>query len=256
MKTNRFLLSLAALILCLSINAQNKIFDKYNEMRSVSSVYISKAMIDMQSNVFAGDVYIGKMAGQLDGVYIISTRDANIKKELRQDLNKFIASEKYELLMKQKSTVSSSSFYIKSKGNKVKELVMITDGAATLKFISLIGDFSLKDIQNIAKSQDTSYHFHFDKEQLTAALDNIELPDIKDFNFDFDFDFDFDADDLKDLKGLENLKDLKDLKKLEKLKDSKSLNKLNGLKIKMEKGKKVTTPKVETKSIDQSKEGI
>lgn len=255
MKTNRFLLSLTALVLCLSMQAQNKIFDKYNEMRGVSSVYISKAMIDTQSSVFTGDVYIGKMAGQLDGVYILSTRDANIKKELRQDLNKFIKNEKYELLMKQKSTVSSSSFYIKSKGSKVKELVMITDGASTLKFISLMGDFSLKDIQNIAKSQDTSYHYHFDKEQLTAALDHIEIPDMKDFDFDFDFnfDFDFDTDDLKELKDLENLKDLK---KLERLKSSKSLDKLKDLKKKIEKGEKVTIQKIERQAIGQSKEGI
>lgn len=65
---------------------------------------------------------------------------------MRKDIEQFIQRGKYELLMKQKGRVSRSAFYVKRKGDKVKELVMVTDGAATLKFISLTGDLTLKDI--------------------------------------------------------------------------------------------------------------
>lgn len=59
--------------------------------------------------------------------------------------------------MKQKGVVSRSAFYVKRKGtDQVRELIMITDGAATLKFVSLIGDLTLKDIQKI-----TSYQVNF-----------------------------------------------------------------------------------------------
>lgn len=65
---------------------------------------------------------------------------------MQKDIEQFIQRGKHELLIKQKGRVSCSAFYVKRKGDKVKELVMITDGTATLKFISLTGDLTLKDI--------------------------------------------------------------------------------------------------------------
>lgn len=161
MKTIRLFLMTSVMLLSFTLNAQNSIFDKYSDMKDVSSVYISKTMIEMQPDLYTKDLYIGKVAGQLDAVYVISTMENNVKKDMRKDIEQFIQRGKYELLMKQKGRVSRSAFYVKRKGDKVKELVMITDGAATLKFISLIGDLTLKDIQNITNYQHTSQNFIF-----------------------------------------------------------------------------------------------
>lgn len=155
MKTVKTLLTVLALIGCLTGYAQqNSVFEKYNDMREISSVFISKAMIELNPNLYTNnDVYIGKVAGQLDAVYIISTMSVNIKKDMRADIDNFIEKGKYELLMKQKGIHTRSAFYIKRQGtDKVKELIMVTD-AATLKFISLIGDLTLKDIQSITRYQ-------------------------------------------------------------------------------------------------------
>lgn len=211
MKTMRFFLVLSVLLFSYTAHAQNSIFDKYNDMDKVSSVYISKTMIEMQPDLRAKNLYIGKVAGQLDAVYIVSTMDNNIKKNMRKDIEHYLEKGKYEMLMKQKGTVSRSAFYVKKKGNRVKELVMITDGAASLKFIVLSGDLTLKDIQNITTSQHANNLFQIPKE----GVYHIDLAKLK--------------DQFKDLKNLEDLKDLKELKKLqklEKLKDLKELEKL------------------------------
>lgn len=161
------------LLLPLIVNAQNSIFDKYSDMKDISSVYISKTMIEMQPDLYTKDLYIGKVAGQLDAVYVISTMDNSVKKEMRKDIEQFIQRGKYELLMKQKGRVSRSAFYVKRKGDKVKELVMITDGAATLKYISLSGDLTLKDIQNITNYQHTSLNFIIpSKDRVSMAYDS------------------------------------------------------------------------------------
>lgn len=194
MKTKKITLSILVLLFCLIGNAQNNLFDKYSDLHNVSSVYISKTMIEMNPNLYTKDVFIGKVAGQLDAVYIISTMDNGIKKDLRKDIDEFIQKGKYELLMKQKGVVSRSAFYVKRKGtDQVRELIMITDGAATLKFVSLIGDLTLKDIQKITSYQSTS--------------DNILI---------------FPTDAFKDIfTGKEFKLDPETLKKLEKLKDFK-----------------------------------
>lgn len=175
MKTMKMILAVLLLMLPLMCQAQKSLFDKYNDMKGVSSVYISKAMIDMNPTLFTKDIYIGKVSGQLNGVQILSTMDGNIKKDLRKDLRSLVQASKYELLMKQKSRVSSSEFYINRKGDKVKELIMIIDGAATLKYVYLEGEMTLKDIQNIMLYQNTGLNENVN----VYHIPGIELADAR-----------------------------------------------------------------------------
>lgn len=156
MKTFKMMLAVLLLLMPVLCRAQKNLYEKYNDMRGVSSVYISKAMIDMNPALFTEDVYIGKVSGQLNSVQVLSTMDNNIKKDMRKDLRAMVQSSKYELLMKQKGQVSSSEFYVNRRGDKVKELIMIIDGAAKLKFVYLEGEMTLKDIKNIMLYQHTS----------------------------------------------------------------------------------------------------
>ena len=195
--------------------AQKNLFNKYGDMKGVSSVYISKAMIETNPNLFTKDVYIGKVSGQLNSVQVLSTMDNNVKKEMRKDLRSLVQSSRYELLMKQKGTVSSSEFYMSRKGEKVKELIMIVDGAATLKFVYLEGDMTLKDIQNIMMYQNTSWN---------GNNVNIQLPDINWAEIEKLKNRDW-LGELKHsqelaLKGLENVAKLKDNKYLKEQMDT------------------------------------
>lgn len=144
------------MILCvggsLAAMSQNSVvYEKYNDMKNVSSVYISKTMLAMDPNLYTNDLYIGKVAGQLDAVYILSTMSGDIRKNMKKDIDDYIKKGKYELLMKQQGIVAGSSFYMKKKGDKVRELIMVTDGSAKLSFVHLVGNMTLEDIQQITR---------------------------------------------------------------------------------------------------------
>ena len=219
MKLNKILLAGVLLMLPLLCQAQKNIFNTYNDMKGVSSVYISKAMIEMNPNLFTKDIYIGKVSGKLESVQIVSTMDNNIKKDLRKDLRTLVQSSKYELLMKQKGNVSSSEFYINRKGDKVKELIMIIDGAANLKFVYLEGEMTLKDIQNIMMYQNTSMNVGGNVYRIVdGTLDLADLGVLDGLK------------GLESLQGLEGLKILESLKSLESLKGLKNLKDLGKLK--------------------------
>ena len=219
MKLNKILLAGVLLMLPLLCQAQKNIFNTYNDMKGVSSVYISKAMIEMNPNLFTKDIYIGKVSGKLESVQIVSTMDNNIKKDLRKDLRTLVQSSKYELLMKQKGNVSSSEFYINRKGDKVKELIMIIDGAANLKFVYLEGEMTLKDIQNIMMYQNTSMNAGGNVYRIVdGTLDLADLGVLDGLK------------GLESLQGLEGLKSLETLKSLESLKGLKNLKDLGKLK--------------------------
>ena len=102
-------------------------------MKGVSSVYISKAMMELNPNLFMKDLYIGKVAEHLNSVQVLSTHDNKVREEMAKDIRSLVQSSKYELLMKQKSTVSGSEVYVNRKGSKVKELIMVMNGASSLK---------------------------------------------------------------------------------------------------------------------------
>ena len=175
MKTMKIILAGVLLMLPLLCQAQKNLFNKYGDMKGVSSVYISKAMIETNPNLFTKDVYIGKVSGQLNSVQVLSTMDNNVKKEMRKDLRSLVQSSRYELLMKQKGTVSSSEFYMSRKGEKVKELIMIVDGAATLKFVYLEGDMTLK-----LKNRDWLGELKHSQELALKGLENVaKLKDNK-----------------------------------------------------------------------------
>lgn len=184
-------------LLPFSLKGQSTIFDKYNDKATVSSVYISKTMLQMQPNVYTKDINIGKVAGQLEAVYIVSTMDNGLRRPMQNDIDDFIKKGKYEVLMKQKGLTSSSSFYVKKKGDKVKELIMITDGTAKLSYIHLIGEMTLNDIQRITSSQSLSHyislpalncdellkHIHrIDLAWLEDEIMNIYIPDLDNIN--------------------------------------------------------------------------
>ncbi|WP_418696442.1 DUF4252 domain-containing protein [Bacteroides sp.] len=211
MKTMKMILAGMLLLLPLLCQAQKNLFNKYGDMKGVSSVYISKAMIETNPNLFAKDIYIGKVSGQLNSVQILSTMDNNVKKDMRKDLRSLVQSSKYELLMKQKGTVSSSEFYLSRKGDKVKELIMIIDGAATLKFVYLEGDMTLKDIQRIMMYQNTSWNSgNVDIYQI-PSIDLSEIEKLKDKDWLKDLKLSGEVA-VKGLKGITKLKDMESLK--------------------------------------------
>lgn len=109
--------------------------------------------------------------------------------------------------MKQKGNVSSSEFYMSRKGDKVKELIMILDGAATLKFVYLEGEMTLKDIQNIMMYQGTT---GWNGGTPDFQLNTLDLADINILT----------KDRLKDLKGLKNIAKLNDIESLQEQMDS------------------------------------
>ena len=60
MKNFRKLLVCLLLLLPWTVQAQQNLFKKYSDVKGVSSLYISKAMLDMNPSLFTKDIYIGE----------------------------------------------------------------------------------------------------------------------------------------------------------------------------------------------------
>lgn len=216
MKTMKFILACLLLLSPLFCQAQKNLFNKYNDMKGVSSVYISKAMMELNPNLFMKDLYIGKVAERLNSVQVFSTRDEKIKAEMLKDIRSLVQSSRYELLMKQKSTVSGSEVYVNRKGNKIKELIMVMDGAASVKFVYMEGDMTSDDIKKLMLYQKTGMNMGSDKYHIFDG--SFNLADVNVWK------------SLKEMGGLEGLEGLRNLESLEGLQGLNSFKDLSKLK--------------------------
>ena len=145
----------AILMCCTSIAfAQNKLIDKYADMDGVTSVFISKTMLQMMPNMKTEGLDIGGIAGKLESIVILTSEKAAISNMMKSEMHNYTRNKRYEELMRVRDEGSHVTIYIKKKANKkIGELVMFVDEKPEFVFIQMTGDMTLQDIQNITKGK-------------------------------------------------------------------------------------------------------
>jgi len=131
----------------------SKLFDKYADMDNVTSVYISKAMFQMMPTV--GDVGLNlmNMKGKIESLQLVSTERMDQIPNMRKEFTQLVNSQ-HEELMRVRDGKARATFYATMKGEQVKDLLMLADTDSSFTVIQLLGNFTLQDIQDIAKDMD------------------------------------------------------------------------------------------------------
>lgn len=153
MKPNHIIITLLCLLFMAPYgHAQdsNKLFDKYAEMDNVTSVYISKAMFQMIPTVESVGLNLVNMKGKVESLQVLSTQRADLTPKMREEFSKLVGKQHSEL-MRVRDGKTKATFYADMNGDLVKDLLMIADMDSTFTIIQLLGNFTLQDIQEIAK---------------------------------------------------------------------------------------------------------
>ena len=150
MKTRNSLLVLFLLCSTLCF-AQDKLFEKYADKDNVTSVYISKSMFQMMpDNMRAGGLDLGNLKGKIHNLQILTSENKEVKEQMKADFDAVVGKD-HELLMKVKSDDTRASFFVKQKGEKISELIMLPDDEEDYGVMRLTGDFTIQDIRQIAE---------------------------------------------------------------------------------------------------------
>ena len=145
-----YIFSLLLTLSTLFCQAQQSFFDKYAEMDGVSSVYITKSMLKMfpsMSGTING-VDVGNLANKLENIQILSADDSNIIEQLRKETKYINTKNGYEELMRVRDDGDKTTIYFKER-KKNSEFILMTDEGDEFTIISIIGDLTLKDIQEM-----------------------------------------------------------------------------------------------------------
>lgn len=144
----------AALLLTASLFAQNgrAIYEKYSDHEDVSAVYISPSMFRMMGKVpeistGEGDVDISPAIRALKGMYVISSENASINGQLRDDVLAFVKAGKYELMMEAKEEGELVHIYTMNEGENITGLVILASEERECSFICLEGKMKMDEFE-------------------------------------------------------------------------------------------------------------
>lgn len=146
-----YILTLLLALSTVFCRAQQSFFDKYAEMEGVSSVYITKSMLSLFPNMSGkiNGVNVGNIASRLDNIQILSSDEAEIIVQLRKETKDINTKNGYEELMRVREDGDKTTIYFKERKKGNNEFILITDEKDEFTIISIVGDLTLKEIQEM-----------------------------------------------------------------------------------------------------------
>ncbi|MBQ9310573.1 MAG: DUF4252 domain-containing protein [Bacteroidales bacterium] len=134
------------------------IYRKYSDEKGISAVYISPAMFRLigrlpDINTGDGEVNLTPVIKGLTGLYIINSGNPAINSKIAKDVNKFIDSGAYEMLMEAKDEGEVVRMYTSGDDTTVTSFVLLTDEGSELTFICLDGSMEREKLENLIAEQ-------------------------------------------------------------------------------------------------------
>ena len=135
------------------VSPVDQLFEKYSGREGYTSVYISKYMFSLFSNLDAGDKELENVLGKLTGIRILASDKAdetgiNFFTEIMKDL----PVGQYQELMVVKEKDQNFKFLIREKDGVISELLMVAGGVSNNALISIQGNIDLNTISKLSRS--------------------------------------------------------------------------------------------------------
>ncbi|TXJ62118.1 DUF4252 domain-containing protein [Prevotella brunnea] len=143
-----WLLLLLGTFSCLTF-AQKALFDKYEDMNGVTTVYISTAMLRMIKNVPTSNKDISKISGKLDHLQVLECARPTLIPEIKKTAINYFRKMRYTLVMQVRDGGEHVTIYEKRYKNGKNEFVLLTTEKDDLSIINVFGNVTLQDIQSI-----------------------------------------------------------------------------------------------------------
>jgi diphthamide synthase (EF-2-diphthine--ammonia ligase) len=170
---NKKVLIICAIALISSVSFGQSMFDKYEDMKDVTSAVINQKIFSMLASM---DIDLDdpdsqkfmEMVKKVESVKILSTSNMTISKSMRSDAENHINRSRLSELMRFKDGEQTVKFYVKEgkDENHVKELFMLINGLGEITkdadieingekrefetvVVSISGDIDLREISKI-----------------------------------------------------------------------------------------------------------
>lgn len=157
MKKRTWLIAILLLGGTLFCSAQDSYFNRYAEWRDVKTVYISKRMLKMvksyDGEVKVNGMRLGIMNEGLENIQIFSCKEKPAVEKMREEVSELIPSTGYEEVISIRDEGEKVSILFRELKENLSEFVLITDRKNEFNIISIVGNITLQDIQNMVDEE-------------------------------------------------------------------------------------------------------
>ena len=156
----RLLLTLiTALLMSSTTWAQEEIFKKFADHEGVTTMYISKKMLNMitdyskslgffgNGNININNIRINNFLGRISSLQCLSCEDEDTIDEIRKEIAYIKDDDDYELLMSIKEDDEQLCIYTKE-GKKENQYILLSDTPDEFNFLLLKGKITREELQN------------------------------------------------------------------------------------------------------------
>lgn len=151
MKLKGLLIALVFIFSLMTVQAQDKMFEKFSNNKDITTVYISKALLSMVPNVSdMGGVNIKGLAQKLEKLEVYTSDSKSALKLMNSEAEAMKKNKAYETLMSLKDKEQVVNFYAQKDGNdKFKDLIMFINEDDECIIVRIVGSFTMEDIQKV-----------------------------------------------------------------------------------------------------------
>ena len=129
--------------------AQESFKNKFNNVKGVTSVFISKALLGMMPDMDSRGLDLGPVAKKLDNIQIFNSETKAAANTLKSECLNIIANEKYENLMNVNEADEHNGIYMKQFAGGMKQYVLLNVEKDETSVIVLTGKLTIDDIRKI-----------------------------------------------------------------------------------------------------------
>lgn len=132
-----------------SVNAQNRIFEKYDDMKDVEYICITRSMLKLigEGSLNINGVNVKGLSDAVKILVIINSDNKSVCQQMKEDFKTLKADEKYEMLMQAKDDGERVCVLFNDSSKDNKEMVMYIEEDDEQTFIILTGKLN-EDLVN------------------------------------------------------------------------------------------------------------
>ena len=125
--------------------------ERLGQIKGITSVYVSKAMMGLAGGRLAGGKIPKSMAGKLEKINIFNAEDSGKSKELRSAAEKYMKENNYEVMMEVNDEYDDyMCIRMKELLKDCNEFVLLTEGGdGEVSVIILTGNITEKDLEGM-----------------------------------------------------------------------------------------------------------
>ena len=144
----QIIMTVLLVLACTGAKAQREVFDKYEDTKGVTTVFVSKAMLNLAGGLAAiGDKRFGKMAGKMDAVRILNCERKALIPEIKKAAQAVYNRDQYEEMMRVNEDGQRVVIYQRPlKGGK-NEFALLSVEEDELSIINITGTITLEDMK-------------------------------------------------------------------------------------------------------------